>query len=1054
MSQTQPTVLTIESKNLILDLAPVPMWIYDLDTYAFLAVNQEAVRHYGFSESEFLQMTIKDIRSAEDVPIVEKAVKATRVRQSTFKDNGLFRHQKKDGSVIHVHIKSNLISYQGKNAEIVTAIDLTERFIQEKKVEEQKQFLAIIGSINAIFLKSESWSLALEECLKTLGDFLGVNRICFYDELKSNLLGYPKVSWCTSDYTSSSSDSSTQELLFSEFPHFMESIQAGDSVQIKVSDLPASQAKDLLKSQNIKNILGLPLIINQELVGILNIEDSKKDRIWQENETQVLQTLVSNLAHVVNQAQILQILADNEAKFRSLVQNGNDLIAIIDSEGNYNYVAPTSMKVLGIPPEEFIGKNAFQYIHKDDVERILKNLEQMETQKSVSVAPYRFQDAAKNWRWIQTDLTNHLSDPVIAGIVANTREVTVEVEKRMAEQLLSSLTKAIGQPGSLAACLSDAMNKLAEGCDFTLAEMWWVSEDKSRLDLFAISENVDLLEQFFQESHHIHSFKKREGLPGMVWEHKKIQIMEDLCTNPLFLRNRAIRGAKLNTAIGFPVLYNEEFLGCIVCFSPRSKKELLPQVKLLSELGVQLGAVMKQKMTEEQYHNFFNISPDPHGLLGFDGYLKKVNNAFVKVLGYDKRELLSKPVFQFLLEDEIPRANKRLKELIKGAATNSFEAKFLTKEGKVKWLVWKGTVIKESKIIIAVAKDITEQKEVEIKLSASNEKLRRAQKIAKLGYWYRDFTTDVTEWSEETYQIYGYEPDSFIPSMENVKLSFHPDDRHLLEADPNEHLEPDQVRSFEHRIITATNKIKWVHQEIRMLMDENDLPYRIEGTIQDITERKENELQLAISNERFQLAIKASNEMIWEIDHQKQTIYRGAGYSRLVNYKANEPFTRRNSWCRNLPSSEMDRIWTSLLKALADKNETFWSAEYMVNTEEGGIAYFVDRCFILRDEKGRPLRSVGSVLDVTASRQQLERIKDQNQKLREIAWLQSHVIRAPLTRIMSLIYLLKEHEGGGKSLDEIIDLISASAEELDQVILDIVNKTEAVKEDDKTDITN
>ncbi|WPR77182.1 PAS domain-containing protein [Algoriphagus sp. NG3] len=1053
MSAVKHSVHQVDAKSLILDLAPVPMWIYDLDTYAFLAVNQEAVRHYGFSESEFLQMTIKDIRPAEDVPIVEKAVKATRVRQSTFKDNGLFRHQKKDGSIIHVHIKSNLISYQGKNAEIVTAIDLTERFIQEKKVEEQKQFLATIGAINAIFLKSESWPLALEVCFQTLGDFLGVNKICFYDELTLNSLTSAKVSWCASDHAGSS-EPSTLDMLFAEFPHFMESIQAGDSVQIKVSDLPPSQAKNLLQRGNIQNLLELPLIINQELVGVLSIQDSKKDRIWEENESQVLQTLVSNLAHVVNQAQTLQNLSDNEARFRSLVQNGSDLIAIIDSGGNYKYVAPTSMKVLGIPPEDFIGRNAFQYIHKDDVGRLMKDLEQIETQNSVSIAPYRFQDAAKNWRWIQTDLTNHLSDPVIAGIVANTREVTVEVEKRMAEQLLSSLTKAISQPGSLAACLTDAMKELTERCDFSLAEMWWVSEDKSRVDLFAMSDSMEFMEQFFPKSNHVHSFKRGEGLPGMVWENQKIQILEDLFNNNLFLRNESVREGRLTTALGFPVLYNEEFLGCIVCFSSKSKKELLPLVKLLGELGVQLGAVMKQKMTEEQYRNFFNISPDPYGLLGYDGYLKKVNNAFVKVLGYDKKELLSKPVFHFLLEDEIPRANKRMKELIKGAATNSFEARFLTKEGKIKWLVWKGTVIKESKIIIAVAKDITEQKEVEIKLSASNDKLSRAQKIAKLGYWNRDFSTDVTEWSEETYQIYGYESDSFIPSMENVKLAFHPDDRHLLETDLNQHLEPGKVKSFEHRIITASNEIKWVHQEIRMLVDDNGLPYKIEGTIQDITDRKENELQLAISNERFQLAIKASNEMIWEIDHQKQTIYRGAGYSRLVNYKSNELFTKDNSWCRNLPSSEMDKVWTSLQQTLADKNKTSWSAEYMIYAEDGSIAYFVDRCFILRDEKGTPLRSVGSVLDVTASRQQLERIKNQNEKLREIAWLQSHVIRAPLSRIMSLIYLLKEHEGGGKSTDEIIDLISASAEELDQVILDIVNKTEAVKEDDNTDTIN
>lgn len=64
------------------------------------------------------------------------------------------------------------------------------------------------------------------------------------------------------------------------------------------------------------------------------------------------------------------------------------------------------------------------------------------------------------------------------------------------------------------------------------------------------------------------------------------------------------------------------------------------------------------------------------------------------------------------------------------------------------------------------------------------------------------------------------------------------------------------------------------------------------------------------------------------------------------------------------------------------------------------------------------------------------------------------MIRAPLSRILGLIYLIKEHEGGGKSTKELINMISVSAEGLDQAILEIINKTEAVKEDDITNSIN
>ncbi|MEB2778290.1 PAS domain S-box protein, partial [Algoriphagus sp. D3-2-R+10] len=168
MSVENLTIRNPESYNLIFDLAPFPMWIYDLKTYEFLSVNQEAVRHYGYTEEEFLKMTIKDIRPIEDIPKLENAVEEARSRTETFMQ-GLFRHQKKDRSVIHVQIKSNLINFDGKKAEIVTAIDLTERYNQERGIEEQRQFLEVISSIHEILLKSNNWSQDLKQCFQVLG---------------------------------------------------------------------------------------------------------------------------------------------------------------------------------------------------------------------------------------------------------------------------------------------------------------------------------------------------------------------------------------------------------------------------------------------------------------------------------------------------------------------------------------------------------------------------------------------------------------------------------------------------------------------------------------------------------------------------------------------------------------------------------------------------------------------------------------------------------------------------------------------------------------------
>lgn len=1034
--------------HLIFDQAPLPMWIYDLDTYKFQSVNQEAVRLYGYSENEFLQMNIRDIRPSDEISLGKKAIEID--RKST---ESLCRHQKKDGSIIHVQLKSNLIDFQGKMSEIVTVVDLTENYNQEKIIDEQRKFLKKLGSIQEILLKTDKWHQALKESFQILGEFLEVDGISFFQNNSEDQTIPQGLVWHAKS-NKLLDDTVLRDKLNLEHKPFLNALHKGEALKINVSNLPESELSSLLHEQNIQSFIVLPIIINKQFSASYILYDCERRREWNENELQLLKSLSSIFAHLIKKDQIYNQLVSNEARFRSLVQNGNDLFAIIDSEGNYKYVAPTSIKVLGISPEEFIGKNAFDYIHKDDMQRVMMDLEQLAEKGRVTINSYRFKDSQGNWRWIETDLTDHILNPTINGIIAITKDVSIAEEKHMGEQLLASLSRELGQPGSLSDCLSKALKLVVMLSELKVSEVWLISEDKSRLDLIAKSCESERLEIFYENSRRIHSLEKGEGLPGLIWETQNTIVLENLSENEQFTRTSSAILANLNTAFGVPLVYNKEFLGTIICLSSCQKKDLLTQIKLLKEVGQNLSTVLKQKMTEELYRSFFNISPDPHGILGFDGYLKKVNKSFVKLLGYDENEIISKPITNYLHEDDKSKANMRLEALIGGAYPESLEARFITKNRKVIWLVINATVIPESKIFIVAAKDITEQKESSIELLEAYKKLETAQKIAKLGYWIRDLSSDTSEWSEETYRIHGYSPSEFVPTQEKVIQTFHPEDRHMIENYCVEKLSPGKIKSFEHRIINAKNEVKWVQQEISILVNELNIPYKIQGTIQDITERKEYEIQLAISNERFKLATKASNEMIWEIDHKSNLITRSKVYRKVIKYEICEKFSIENSWFSKVPPQEIEAVWLSLQNALKNKNIQNWSEEYKIQTDDGSIAYFVDRCFILRDSLGTPLRSIGSVLDVTSSRKQLEIIMKQNKSLREIAWFQSHVIRAPLSRIMSLIYLAKEFDGGDKSIEEIMDLISISADELDEVIQNIIDRTEAIRNNETTDFNN
>ncbi|MEX2336050.1 MAG: PAS domain S-box protein [Fulvivirga sp.] len=125
---------------------PIPTWVYEVETYKFLHVNEAAINHYGYSREEFLKMTIKDIRPAEDIQIIENLVKHRKKRTSSF---GNYRHNKKNGEIFWADIQSSLIVFNGVKGRLVIAVDISERIKYTEAIEEQNKLLREIAWIQS-----------------------------------------------------------------------------------------------------------------------------------------------------------------------------------------------------------------------------------------------------------------------------------------------------------------------------------------------------------------------------------------------------------------------------------------------------------------------------------------------------------------------------------------------------------------------------------------------------------------------------------------------------------------------------------------------------------------------------------------------------------------------------------------------------------------------------------------------------------------------------------------------------------------------------------------
>ncbi len=153
--------------RLIFENNPQPMWVFDVETYRFLDVNDAAIRHYGYGRDEFLSMTILDIHQPDDRPRLREAISGE-VR--SFDVLAAFRHQRKDGSLIDVDVTSHEVDFDGKAARVAVSQDITERKRAEAallKNQQRTQFALSAGGIGIWDWEAKTdrayWSETLEQ---------------------------------------------------------------------------------------------------------------------------------------------------------------------------------------------------------------------------------------------------------------------------------------------------------------------------------------------------------------------------------------------------------------------------------------------------------------------------------------------------------------------------------------------------------------------------------------------------------------------------------------------------------------------------------------------------------------------------------------------------------------------------------------------------------------------------------------------------------------------------------------------------------------------------
>ncbi len=177
---------------------------------------------------------------------------------------------------------------------------------------------------------------------------------------------------------------------------------------------------------------------------------------------------------------------------------------------------------------------------------------------------------------------------------------------------------------------------------------------------------------------------------------------------------------------------------------------------------------------------------------------------------------------------------------------------------------------------------------------------------------------------------------------------------------------------------------------------------------------QEQSKEILLANERFEFAVKATSDVIWDWNILTEEVYRSEQFSAMLGYDQSE-FTGNNQFWKNIiHPDDFSRVFENI-KGTLESDAQYWEQEFRVRKANGSYAYIIDKGYIVRDSDGKPIRMIGATQDIStrklAELELLEAnqgLRNANEELKVFASLASHDMREPLRMISSFMSLLQK----------------------------------------------
>lgn len=999
---------------------PNPMWFYDIESLKFLEVNNMAVIHYGYSREEFLSMTIADIRPNEDIERLKNNINKI---TDGFDEAGIWRHRKKNGSIIFVEITSHVIIRDGRKTKIILAHDVTERIKMQEMVEiaqlKQKELTTIVNSSSVIVFQ---W----EESPGGRVNFVSENISLFgytADEFTSGKISYEQI------------------------------IHPDDWGRVVEDTLKLTQ-------QGIDEYNQIYRIVTAS--GLIRyVDDRTVVRRDQHGNPTHYQGILLDITKRVEAEEWAEQVLDNTSEAVFFVD------VMEDQSFRFNRLNKTEEILTGIKTEDIRGKTPAECLPEDVAERVSANYKKcLNEGKSISYEEDLILPAGRRiWNTVLVPLRN--SGGRIYRLVGFGRDIT---ELKATQNILQQQ--------------SVAMNAAVDGMAILDNEGTYIYVNNAHGSIYGFDSGADLVGKkwtMLYEEDELNRFQK-EVMPVVAsqghWHGDAIGRKKD---GSLFEQEVSlsaldggglicvVRDTSARKAIETNLRKSEERFSKSFKASPYGLTISRLEDGIYIDVNDSFLKMVEMSRDEVVGHGLDRINAlgdlknrkNLTDILITQGYLRNIQTDFVNVSGEIRTWLSSLEIIEVenikcilsiiddvterkyterLLQKEYDKFKVLLEHLplgvmlIKPDQSISFlNSKFIElfgyeisdiptlsdwrlkaypdpnyrqfvidkfndnknsspqnvpihevlevrdKAAQKKWVKFTATLLSDKSTILTLD-DITEQKEAEGRLHQSAQQRELVFQSVPIIFYTADISQNVnTTWiSDQVKSITGFAPPVFLNNDNFWESRLHPEDKEKVLSEFYSVLSGGKA-STEYRWKCADGKYRWFTDQVNIFYDHNNQPQEIIGIWLDITNRKESEAALEKSEERYKALVESSRDLIFQLSIEGKFLFVNSIGATVFNLDRQNV---ENYHLKDVFSSEVARFqMDTILRVIETKKALYIEHPFTVKNEP---KYYSTILVPIINLEKNVETIIGIGRDITERKQSEEALRESEMKYRTL----------------------------------------------------------------------